>query len=66
MPQDQFKYQLTITSFKRGPGDIVHYEIINSNSLIDILGRLPLVVATILEKERIETSKMIVDDDIPF
>ena len=63
---NQFKYQIVITSFIRGPGDIAHYETINSNSLIDILGRLPLIVATILEKERLEAIRISIDDDIPF
>lgn len=57
--QDQFKYQLVLTAFKRN-------ETINSNSLIEILGKLPLVIATILEKERIEANRIIIDDDIPF
>lgn len=64
------KYTVTITAKEEDCVTIHTYEVIESNDLIEICARIPLVIAKImreeLEQARITHLQSLPDDDIPF
>jgi len=63
------KYKITLSSIK--PNDsalatVPFLESVESNNLLEVLARFPIMVAKLQQLEKTEEERYRLDDDIPF